>query len=70
MVVSSRRIRYKESENKGEIKVGADGKVVPPAAEKSFIQKYWLYIVPALIIIMMSGGEEPGKEGTASAAKK
>lgn len=25
---------------------------------KSFIQKYWMYIVPILIILMFSGGSE------------
>ncbi|KAG0263322.1 hypothetical protein BG011_008951 [Mortierella polycephala] len=28
-----------------------------PAVEKSFLQKYWMYIVPALVIMMFTGGE-------------
>ncbi|GMG25862.1 unnamed protein product [Ambrosiozyma monospora] len=30
--------------------------VKPPMAEPSFIQKYWMYIVPPLILFMLAGG--------------
>ncbi|BGP12953.1 hypothetical protein JCM10213_006592 [Rhodosporidiobolus nylandii] len=36
-----------------------DGKIIPPPKEKSFIQKYWMYIVPVLLIILLNGGEAP-----------
>ncbi|KAJ3054219.1 ER membrane protein complex subunit 10 [Rhizophlyctis rosea] len=32
-----------------------DGK---PPPEKSFLQKYWMYIVPILIILLLNGGED------------
>jgi hypothetical protein len=31
--------------------MGADGQVIKPVPEQSFIQKYWMYIIPALIIL-------------------
>lgn len=51
-------VRFKTEDPKNPIKVGADGKVIAPPPEKSFIQKYWIYIVPVLVIMMMGGGEE------------
>lgn len=33
-----------------------NGQVQQPEQEKSFIQKYWIYIVPALLMMMVSGG--------------
>ncbi|KAL0563768.1 hypothetical protein V5O48_018295 [Marasmius crinis-equi] len=33
-----------------------EGKPVEPVPEKSFIQKYWMYIAAALIALMVSGG--------------
>ncbi|KAJ3183420.1 hypothetical protein HDU87_006739 [Geranomyces variabilis] len=42
------------------VETTVDGK---PEPEKSFIQKYWFYIVPAvLILLLQSGGEEPAKK--------
>jgi len=35
-----------------------EGEPVKPVPEKSFIQKYWIYIVPMLIALLMSGGPE------------
>lgn len=38
------------------------GQVEPPVPEKTFLQKYWVYIVVGLIALMLSGGgdeEEP-----------
>jgi len=41
----------------------AEGEPVKPAPEKSFLQKYWMYIVAILLAIMLSGGsEEEGKK--------
>lgn len=34
--------------------VNAEGKVVQPAQEKSFLQKYWVYIAVALAALGMS----------------
>ncbi|KAG9121515.1 hypothetical protein FRC07_002486 [Ceratobasidium sp. 392] len=40
-----------------------DGQPIKPVVEKSFIQKYWMYIVPALIILLVlpAGPEEGGQ---------
>lgn len=35
-----------------------DNKVPEPPVEKSFIQKYWIYIVPFLLMMMMSGNQQ------------
>ncbi|PFH52837.1 hypothetical protein AMATHDRAFT_1879 [Amanita thiersii Skay4041] len=35
-----------------------DGEPVKPVPEKSFIQKYWMYILAILIALMASGGTE------------
>ncbi|KAF8605470.1 hypothetical protein BDV93DRAFT_521776 [Ceratobasidium sp. AG-I] len=41
--------------------LGADGQTIKPVVEKSFIQKYWMYIVPVLILLLvMPGGPEEG----------
>lgn len=44
--------------------MGSDGQPVKAEPEKSFIQKYWMYIVPALIIllVMPAGPEEGGPQ--------
>jgi len=36
-----------------------------PVPEKSFIQKYWFYIVAGLLALVLAGGgeEEPSKKG-------
>ncbi|CAE7120815.1 unnamed protein product [Rhizoctonia solani] len=33
--------------------IGSDGQPTKPVPEKSFIQKYWMYIVPGLIILLV-----------------
>jgi len=38
-----------------------DGEPVKPVPEKSFIQKYWMYIVPLVIMLLVSGGPEDGQ---------
>ncbi|TRM67660.1 hypothetical protein BD626DRAFT_534024 [Schizophyllum amplum] len=38
--------------------ISAEGAPVPPPVEKSFIQKYWMYMVAALIAILAMGGPE------------
>ncbi|CAE6396161.1 unnamed protein product [Rhizoctonia solani] len=41
--------------------MGADGQVIKPVPEQSFIQKYWMYIIPALIILLvLPAGPEEG----------
>ncbi|QRW16456.1 transmembrane protein [Rhizoctonia solani] len=41
--------------------MGADGQPIKPVSEQSFIQKYWMYIVPALIILLvLPAGPEEG----------
>ncbi|KAG8704232.1 hypothetical protein FRC09_003669 [Ceratobasidium sp. 395] len=40
-----------------------DGQPIKPVAEKSFIQKYWMYIVPALIILLvLPAGPDEGAQ--------
>ncbi|KAL0949411.1 hypothetical protein HGRIS_009471 [Hohenbuehelia grisea] len=34
------------------------GEPVKPPPEKSFIQKYWMYIVPVLLALLLTGGPE------------
>jgi len=34
------------------------GEVVQPVPEKSFLQKYWMYIVALLLIFFLAGGDE------------
>ncbi|KAL8283246.1 hypothetical protein RQP46_006024 [Phenoliferia psychrophenolica] len=50
-------IRWKEVT---PIVVGEDGKVVPPPREKGFVEKYWMYILPVVLIMLLTGGEEEG----------
>ncbi|KAM0756539.1 hypothetical protein T439DRAFT_321249 [Meredithblackwellia eburnea MCA 4105] len=41
--------------------MGEDGKVVPPPKEKSFLEKYWTYILPVVLVLLLSGpAEEEG----------
>ncbi|KAG7096804.1 hypothetical protein E1B28_004213 [Marasmius oreades] len=41
-----------------------EGKPAEPVPEKSFIQKYWMYIAAALVALLMSGGaSEEGQGG-------
>ncbi|CAG8453104.1 2688_t:CDS:2 [Ambispora leptoticha] len=41
-----------------------DGTIETPPPEKSFLQKYWIYIVPLLIVLLFGGGpEEEGQRG-------
>ncbi|KAJ1309127.1 hypothetical protein OPQ81_004803 [Rhizoctonia solani] len=41
--------------------MSADGQPIKPVPEKSFIQKYWMYIVPGLIILLvLPAGPEDG----------
>ncbi|KAF8745971.1 hypothetical protein AX14_004265 [Amanita brunnescens Koide BX004] len=35
-----------------------DGEPVKPVPEKTFLQKYWMYLVPLLIVLLISGGPE------------
>ncbi|EJD01418.1 uncharacterized protein FOMMEDRAFT_147942 [Fomitiporia mediterranea MF3/22] len=39
------------------------GQVIPPEPEKSFIQKYWMYIVAALFVLIFAGGPPPEDDG-------
>ncbi|SCZ96443.1 BZ3501_MvSof-1269-A2-R1_Chr1-3g02114 [Microbotryum saponariae] len=50
------------------IVVGEDGKIVPPPPEKGFLAKYWMYILPVVVLLMMGGpDEQTGPPGTAGA---
>ncbi|KAK9899935.1 hypothetical protein P389DRAFT_165023 [Cystobasidium minutum MCA 4210] len=46
-----------------------DGTVKEPEPEKSFIQKYWMWIVPILLLLMTSGGGGE-EEGAAPPARR
>ncbi|GAA6043559.1 hypothetical protein JCM8097_001225 [Rhodosporidiobolus ruineniae] len=59
----SRPVRPKEQKQQQPVQLDKDGKIIPPPVEKSFIQKYWIYIVPALLIIAFSGGDAPAEGG-------
>jgi len=37
-----------------------DGKPVVPPPEKSLIQKYWIYAVPVLMLLLLAPEEDPG----------
>ncbi|KAF8630330.1 hypothetical protein AX15_002980 [Amanita polypyramis BW_CC] len=39
-----------------------EGKPVQPVSEKTFLQKYWMYIVPLLILTLISGGQEDDQQ--------
>ncbi|KAG0266896.1 mitochondrial ribosomal large subunit component [Actinomortierella ambigua] len=56
------RARYARAQT---IKLDETGK---PEAEKSFWQKYWMYIVPALLMFLMAGSE-PEQTKPAAAAR-
>ncbi|GAA5940368.1 uncharacterized protein JCM15063_002614 [Sporobolomyces koalae] len=43
-------------ESKTRVQVDKDGKVIPPAPPKSFLQKYWMYILPAVVFVLIGGG--------------
>ncbi|THH33679.1 hypothetical protein EUX98_g589 [Antrodiella citrinella] len=40
-----------------------EGKIAEPVPEKSFIQKYWIYMVVAVIALVLSPGPEEEKAG-------
>ncbi|SAM80086.1 uncharacterized protein UBRO_02305 [Ustilago bromivora] len=45
-----------------------DGTVKPAEKEKSFLQKYWFYLIPvAILLVMPPGEEEPKQSGTGGA---
>lgn len=48
-------------------KVNADGTAKPE--EKSFFQKYWMYMLVGGIFMLLSGGKEPDAAPTAAAGK-
>ncbi|CAG8611335.1 9034_t:CDS:2, partial [Paraglomus occultum] len=48
----------------GPVPVAEDGTVIGPPPEKSFIQKYWVYILPLILIMLVnSAPPEEGREG-------
>lgn len=38
------------------VKVAADGQPPAEEVEKTFLQKYWIYILPLVFILLTSGG--------------
>lgn len=44
------------------------GNVKKPEPEKSFIQKYWMYIVPVLVMFLLTPGEPPQQGGGGSSS--
>ncbi|KAJ3563367.1 hypothetical protein NP233_g8985 [Leucocoprinus birnbaumii] len=43
------------------------GQPVQPVPEKTFIQKYWMYIAVAFVALLLTGGEEEGPRRQARA---
>lgn len=39
-----------------------DNEVPQEEAPKSFLQKYWMYIVPVVLMLMVSGGADPNQQ--------
>ncbi|KAN0063410.1 hypothetical protein ACQY0O_004576 [Thecaphora frezii] len=35
-----------------------DGTIQTPPPEKTFLQKYWIYILPMLVVLLLPGGDE------------
>ncbi|KDE05133.1 hypothetical protein MVLG_04474 [Microbotryum lychnidis-dioicae p1A1 Lamole] len=57
---------FKPIDPEEPIVVGEDGKIVPPPPEKGFLAKYWMYILPVVVLLMMGGpDEQTGPPGTA-----
>ncbi|SPO23029.1 uncharacterized protein UTRI_01707 [Ustilago trichophora] len=40
-----------------------DGTVQTPPPEKSFLQKYWMYLIPVVILLIMPPGDDERKDG-------
>lgn len=55
------RIKYTPPKIKKVL--GSDGKIVLPAKEKTFIQKYWIYGAVIFVIFMVTGPEEEAAKG-------
>ncbi len=50
--------------------VREDGTPEPPKVEKSFVAKYWMYIVPCLLLLALPGdGAGGGAEGDQSSSR-
>ncbi|KZP00018.1 hypothetical protein CALVIDRAFT_319679 [Calocera viscosa TUFC12733] len=43
-----------------------EGEIVKPEPEKSFIQKYWMYLLPVMLLLLIS----PGGEGEGGGARR
>lgn len=43
----------------------ADGTVKPPAQEKGWLAKYWMYILPLVVMLVLGGGPPPPEESAA-----
>ena len=44
-----------------------DGSIAQPPPEKSFIQKYWIYLIPVAILLLMPPAEDEKKDPAAGA---
>ncbi|KAI5474240.1 hypothetical protein MNV49_003773, partial [Pseudohyphozyma bogoriensis] len=52
-------VQYKEVK---PVEVDAEGKVVEPPKEKTFFEKYWMYILPVVAMLILSPGEDEKKK--------
>ncbi|KAI0463939.1 hypothetical protein LJB42_002948 [Komagataella kurtzmanii] len=52
-----KKIKKIRSDNKLELKEVVDEEAEVNVENRSFIQKYWMYIVPALLIMLISGNQ-------------
>jgi hypothetical protein len=43
-----------------------DGTVKPPVQEKGWLAKYWMYILPLVLMLVLGGGPPPPEESAAA----
>ncbi|GAA5831776.1 hypothetical protein JCM11251_003875 [Rhodosporidiobolus azoricus] len=56
-------VRPKQAKEQQPVQLDEEGKVIPPAPEPGFIKKYWMYIVPVLLVFLMITSDPPAGEG-------
>ncbi|CCF53474.1 hypothetical protein NDA11_006306 [Ustilago hordei] len=61
--------RVKDVTLKQAMPTNQDGTVKPVEKEKSFLQKYWFYLIPVAILLVMPPGEEEPKQSGARGAR-
>ncbi|KAJ1901540.1 hypothetical protein LPJ66_000714 [Kickxella alabastrina] len=65
-VVVRRRMQGPTPELAAAVSIDANtGSEKAPEVQKSFIMKYWYYIVPIVLMLLLTGEDAPQQEGTA-----